>query len=289
MKKYRSLFLIVCLLIVSSLHAQTEKYGVGTNDCFKGPLGLQTYSIRHLFKPDLNVGMKQTKDWGFKYIEITTSVRKALPPDKLLALLDKYGLKGVIAHWGYGEWEKDPDAIAKYAKSLQLEYAGTASVPSKGKGSIYKKKGITEEECDKIIEVFNKAGDACARQGLRFVYHNHGNEFTPWKDGTLYDKIIQNTNPERVFFEMDILWTILPGEDPVRLFNKYPNRFVSCHLKDYKDNVHTLAVGTGKIDFVRILKAAQKTAIKYYFLEDESKNPEEQIPQSLKYLENIRW
>jgi hypothetical protein len=43
------------------------------------------------------------------------------------------------------------------------------------------------------------------------------------------------------------------------------------------------------MDWPRILKAAQKSGVKHYFIEDESASSVEQIPQSLKYLESVRW
>jgi sugar phosphate isomerase/epimerase len=48
-------------------------------------------------------------------------------------------------------------------------------------------------------------------------------------------------------------------------------------------------VGQGQIDWRAVLKAAQKAGVEYYFIEDEAKNAVEQIPQSLRYLEQLRW
>jgi hypothetical protein len=38
-----------------------------------------------------------------------------------------------------------------------------------------------------------------------------------------------------------------------------------------------------------ILKAAQKAGVKWYFIEDESPTSVEQIPQSLRYLERVKF
>jgi hypothetical protein len=38
-----------------------------------------------------------------------------------------------------------------------------------------------------------------------------------------------------------------------------------------------------------ILKAAKKAGVKYYFIEDESPSSEQQIPVSLRYLEQVRF
>jgi sugar phosphate isomerase/epimerase len=51
----------------------------------------------------------------------------------------------------------------------------------------------------------------------------------------------------------------------------------------------SVPVGQGQIDWRAVLKAAQKAGVEYYFIEDEAKNAVEQIPQSLRYLEQLRW
>ena len=38
-----------------------------------------------------------------------------------------------------------------------------------------------------------------------------------------------------------------------------------------------------------ILKAAKKAGVKWYFIEDESPWSEKQIPQSLRYLEQVKF
>jgi sugar phosphate isomerase/epimerase len=48
-------------------------------------------------------------------------------------------------------------------------------------------------------------------------------------------------------------------------------------------------VGQGKIDFPPLLRAAKKDGAKWYIIEDESPTSEQQIPQSLKYLETIKF
>jgi sugar phosphate isomerase/epimerase len=43
------------------------------------------------------------------------------------------------------------------------------------------------------------------------------------------------------------------------------------------------------MDWSAILKAAKKAGVKYYFIEDESPTAAEQIPQSLRYLEQVKF
>jgi hypothetical protein len=43
------------------------------------------------------------------------------------------------------------------------------------------------------------------------------------------------------------------------------------------------------MDLPAILKAAKKAGVKWYFIEDESPISEQQIPVSLKYLEQVKF
>jgi hypothetical protein len=119
--------------------------------------------------------------------------------------------------------------------------------------------------------------------------------------GTLFDLMMAETKPEYVSYQMDVFWIVHAGQDPIALFEKYGNRFQLTHLKGMKDTTPTglstghsdvandVPVGTGKIDFPPIFRAAEKAGVKWHFIEDESPTSEEQIPQSLRYLEQVTW
>jgi sugar phosphate isomerase/epimerase len=113
------------------------------------------------------------------------------------------------------------------------------------------------------------------------------------------DYIIQNTNPEYVSFEMDIMWVYFGGGDPVALLKKYKDRWKLMHLKDLKKGTpkdmtgltspeNDVAIGTGELDIPAILKQAKKAGIKHYFIEDESSIYMKQIPQSINYIRSLK-
>ena len=53
-----------------------------------------------------------------------------------------------------------------------------------------------------------------------------------------------------------------------------------------KNNV---VLGTGQMNWPAILAAAKKADLKYYFIEDESPDAATQIPQTMKYLECVKF
>jgi sugar phosphate isomerase/epimerase len=199
------------------------------------------------------------------------------------------GISSVSAHFGFDLWEKDPEGTAKQAAELGLKFAGVAWITHKG--------DLDERTARHAADVFNKAGKATAAHGIKFFYHNHGYEFAPREGGTtLFDLIVKETDPKLVSFEMDILWTVHPGQDPAALLAKYPDRWALLHLKDLKKGVPThdftghtdltndVTLGTGQVDWKSLIEAVAKTQVQYAFIEDESPTVLDQIPNSLKFL-----
>ncbi len=264
---------------------------VGTGPSFKGPVGLQLYSLREQFKKDVPGTFDEVKQMGFKYVELAGTY--GLTPEQFKQELSKRGLAAIASHFDYNEYRQDPEAVAVKAKELGLKYAGVAWIPHQG--------DFDEKTCREAIETFNKAGAALKKHGIKFFYHVHGYEFQPYRDGTLLDLLIKETDPKLVSYEMDIFWVVFPNQDPVKLFGTYGKRWELVHLKDMKKDTQTgaltgstdvrndAALGAGKMDLPAILKAAKKAGVKWYFIEDESPWSEQQIPQSLRYLEQVRF
>jgi sugar phosphate isomerase/epimerase len=287
----RTISLATTLLVsIPCLHA-ADKSPVGTGSSFKGPLGLQLYSLRDQFKKDVPGTLKLVHDLGIHDVELAGTYGKS--PEDFKALLAANHLNAVAGHFGYERFRDDPEGVAKEAKALGLEYAGTAWVPHQGQ--------VTEEWTRETAKVFNRAGEILAKHGVKFFYHNHGYEFVPHGDGTLFDLLMKETKPEFVSFEMDVMWVVFPGQDPTKLMTKYGSRWALMHMKDLKKGVATgslsggtdtkngVVVGTGQTDWPALLQAAKKAGVKYYFIEDEAPTVLEQIPQSLKYLESVKF
>jgi len=281
---------VVCLTI-SAVAFAADASKSNKESGFKGPLGLQLYSLRNQFAKDVPGTLDEVRDFGIKNVELAGTYGRT--PEKFKAELDSHGLKAISMHVGYEKFRDDIDGVLRDAKALGVQYAGTAGIPHQG--------AFTEKDCRAAIKDFNKAGEALAKQGIKFFYHTHGFEFQPYGSGTLFDLLVTETNPEFVAYEMDVFWVVHGGQDPVTLFKKYGKRFELVHLKDMKKGTPTglltgssdvkndVTLGTGQIDYRRILPAAEKAGVKWYFIEDESPSSETQIPESVRYLKIVKW
>jgi sugar phosphate isomerase/epimerase len=281
--------LIVSLITAVPFTFAADKTGVGKS--FKGPVGLQLYSLRADFARDVPGTLDKVKAYGIRDVEVASTY--GLTPEKFKELLAARGLRPVSGHFPFERYASEPDVVAREAKALGLRYAGCAWITHEG--------DFDEKECRTAIAVFNKAGEALAKQGIQFFYHAHGFEFQPYHQGTLLDLLMTETDKKNVHFQMDVLWIVFPGQDPVKLLEKYSGRWELMHLKDLKKGVVTgaltgktdvandVVLGTGQVDWPAVLAAARRHGVKYYFIEDESPTAAEQIPQTLKFLEQVKF
>jgi sugar phosphate isomerase/epimerase len=281
---------LFCSLAMISSTAVAAGNTVGTGSSFEGPIGLQLYSLRGEFIRNVPATLEKVKGYGIKTVELAGTYNN--PAEKFKQMLDTNGLKPVSGHFPFERYRDDAEGVAREAKTLGLEYAGCAWIPHNDE--------FDEKECREAIAVFNRAGEALAGQGLKFFYHCHGYEFRPHGDGTFMDLLMKETNPRFVRFEMDVFWVMHPGHDPAKWLEKYPKRWELMHVKDMKKGVkgdftgksdvtNDVTLGTGQMDWPAILRAAKKAGVKYYFIEDESPTAAEQIPQSLRYLEQVKF
>ncbi len=265
--------------------------GVGVGPSFKGPLGLQLYSLREQFKKDVPGTLDEVQRFGFRYAELDGTYK--LPPEQYIAMLAARGIKPIGMHFTLDRLREDPEAVAREAKALGLKYVGCPYITHQGT--------FDEKTCRETAAIFNRAGQVMAAHGMKFYYHVHGFEFQPYGQETLLDLLFSQTDPKLVSYEMDIFWIVYPGQDPVQLFQKYGKRWELVHLKDMKKGTPTgptapwpdveadVALGAGQIDMPAVLRAAKKAGVKWYFIEDESSSSEKQIPESLRFLEQVKW
>jgi len=250
--------------------------------------GMVSYTFRNQFAKDVPGTLDKIKALGITNMEMSNLFGQTA--ENLRRMLDERGMRCTSYGVGYNDLNNKMDMVVQNAKTLGAKYVRLGSVPRQGK--------FTPEAARKTAEDFNRIGKQLHDNGLVFVYHNHGFEFEPYGNGTLFDLIMQETNPDHVSFEMDVLWVHFPGQDPVALLKKYPKRFKLMHIKDLKKGVegnlsggtppeNYVILGTGQINVPAVLKAARKTAIEYFYIEDENPAAEIQVPQSLAYLKTI--
>ena len=282
MKKI-SILLFAIFLLATSGSAQ-EYFG----KLLKTTPGVVSYTFRNEFAKNVPQTLDNIKALGITNIEFSNLFGKTSAD--LRAMLNERGMICTSYGVSYDALQNKMDAVIQDAKTLGAEFVRVAWIPHTAPMDLVL--------AQKTVADFNSFGQKLKENGLTFCYHNHGFEFLPYQNGTYFDYIVQNTNPDYVSFEMDILWVFHPGQDPAALLKKYPTRFRLMHVKDLKKGVkgdfsggtpveNDVTLGTGQLNLPQILKAARKTKIKHYYIEDESPIAGQQVPLSLQYLKGL--
>ncbi len=256
-----------------------------------GPIGLQLWSLRAYLPKDVPGTLARIKAMGFTEVEGAGLWGQTAAG--LRAALDTAGLSCRSAHMGYERLRDDVQGALAEARVLGATEVVCPWIPHDT--------GFTREVTLRAAEVFNRAGAAAQKAGLRFGYHCHGYEFIPSAEGTLFDTFLGAADPKTVTIQVDVFHTFHGGGNPVRVIEQLGARATSLHLKDLKKGVPVVAgagtgtadmdvpVGSGQIDMPAVLAAARKAGTSRYYVEDESATPLENIPKSVAWLQAFRY
>ena len=227
--------------------------------------GLQLYTLKDDLPKDPKGVLKQVADMGYKQIEgfeREMGLWWGMTHKDFKKYIDDLGLTMIASHCNINEnFEKK----AAEAKEVGLKYLIDPWFGPQKTLDAYKKHA----------DVFNQKGEICKKNDMKFAYHNHDYSFVKLDGQYPQDIFMQNSNPETVDFEMDIFWVEVPGEDPIAWLQKYPNRFRLCHIKDREkgaqkgDGKTSTDLGTGSLDYKKILRVAKENGMEYYIVEQE--------------------
>lgn len=228
--------------------------------------GLQLWTLRDDLPKDPKGILKQVASFGYTQVEGFEGPKGifwGMKNTEFKKLMDDLGMKFIATHT---DINKDFERKVNEAAEIGMKYLICPYLGPQKKIDDFKK----------FADTFNQRGELCKKHGLRFGYHNHDYGFVA-VDGQLpQDILMQNTDKNLVDFEMDIYWVVTAGQDPIHWLNKYPGRFKLCHLKDRKKGAAasqrdvSVDLGTGSIDFKKIVKEGKKKGMEYFIVEQET-------------------
>jgi sugar phosphate isomerase/epimerase len=252
-----------------------------------GQFGLQLYTLRDDLPKDPKGILKQVADMGYNQIEGYEGPKGlwwGMTNKELKSYLDELGLVMISSHC---EFKKDFEKKAAEAGEIGLKYLIAPWLGPQKKLDDFKK----------FADTFNKCGDICKKNGLKFAYHNHGYSFEKLEGQYPQDVMMQATNPETVDFEMDIYWVAVPDEDPEAWLKKYSGRWKLVHVKDRDKSAPkgegdwSVDLGTGKLDFKKILRTAKDNGVEYFIVEQEKytgSTPLKSAKADADYMKNLK-
>jgi sugar phosphate isomerase/epimerase len=257
-----------------------------------GPIGLQLYTVRHLYAQNPLGTLKQVAAAGYQQVELAGFGAPHLSPATIKSYLRQSGLKAVGAHYPLPKTLDDWKPWVEQAHALGLQYTGTSNTAH-----------TTADQWRRMAALFNECGRFSKRAGIQFAYHNHIREFERHGNTNGYDILLTECDPGLVKMEMDIFWITYAGQDPLFYFRRFPGRFPLLHIKDLKKGITVnpdefpgpgvnpfAPVGQGRIDWPRIFAHVKEAGAKHIFVEQDrcDGSPLVAIRMSYRYLRHLR-
>lgn len=239
-------------------------------------IGLQLYSIKEISEKDFFGAIKLTAGIGYDGIEFAGYFDT--PAKELKKVLNDNGIAACGTHTGFESLDNDFNKTVEYNLEIDNKYIVIPWIPSEMCNS--------RDSWLRTAEKMNILNEKLNKQGINLGYHNHAFEFEKFGNSYGYDILAENTSSE-MLLEIDTFWVEYAGLNVVEYVNKYKNRLDLIHIKDMNDNRVSTEIGSGNMDFVSIIKAADKTDWFIVEQEDFSIPMEKSIGLSYEYLKGI--
>jgi sugar phosphate isomerase/epimerase len=257
------------------------------------PIGLQLYTLGEAPYRDLEGTLQTVARIGYRTVEPVALMKRTAA--QLHAALERAGLGCPSTHvplqaFGGGGPTLAGD-IGKLAADMHVLGVRYVVVPifpvpqrikpRKGEDGLHfltrAGREMTADDWRRTAAQLNEKGAALKREGLKLAYHNHNVEFARYGSETAFDLLLAHTDPDLVWFEMDVGWVAAAGVDPIPLLRAHRQRFRLIHIKDLKAatvpnhafRMDPTEVGSGSLDWRRILPLAYDAGARYYYVEQE--------------------
>lgn len=276
--RYLCILIAFLIAIPQTVDAKTKK-----------DVSIQLYSVRDKLnnEAELNTVLKELAQMGYTSVEAANyndGKFYGITPAEFKLAVETAGMKVLSSHTTKGLSDKEL-ASGDFSESMKWWDQCIAAHKAAGMAYIvtpWMDVPKTVKDLKTYCAYYNEIGKRCRQNGMKYGYHNHAHEFQKVEDKVvMLDYMLENTNPEDVFFQMDVYWVVRGQNSPVDYFNKYPGRFTVLHIKDHKE------IGqSGMVGFDAIFKNADKGGVKHIIAEIEKYScpVEESVKQSLNYL-----
>jgi inosose dehydratase len=150
------------------------------------------------------------------------------------------------------------------------------------------------DQCKLQGEVFTEIGKRIADFGIKLGFHNHMN--TVGQPPEAVDAILEASDPNYLFLELDVAHYLQGGGDPAAAIRKYGHRILFMHFKDVKDaskagSYEFVELGQGRVDLPAVFAALQKINFRGWGVVEldrvptgDSRSPKEANAASLRLL-----
>ena len=281
-------------------------------------VGVQLFSIPKMLSDNFRSGIAMLSRMGYKEVELfgpfafsdpdAITRWAAITPQlgfsgsgffgntaqQVRAILDENRMTAPAVHTDLATLQKRMGALGDAGHAVGFTYVGLPSIPDELRRNL--------DAYKKMADEFNRIGEQAKRAGLKFAYHNHGYGLHEMEGAIPLRLLLERTDPDLVFFEMDIYWTTAGGADPLELLKTYPGRYHLMHVKDMKEEKqfsgdggdsgqwielfpYMTTAGDGVMNLRAIIEQGRASGVKHFFVEqDVVANPEIALKRSFDFV-----
>lgn len=219
------------------------------------PIGLQLYTLRKPFAADPLDTLGRIRETGYDAVEFAAPLGSNFAG--FAAHMRDIGLDCPSAHVGLADMEDKPDEVLAMAKTLGCRYLVMPYVLP------------DQRDWPAVIATLGVFAKRARGEGLRVAYHHHDFEFEATDGVRPFDRLVGETDPDFVDFELDVYWLKKGGEDPKAFIEQMTGRVKLIHLKDMAPDGGMADVGSGTFDFAVLIQAADAAGAQHYFVEHD--------------------
>lgn len=214
------------------------------------------------YKADLWGTLEQVSRMGYRGIEGCEFLLEGNVSENLNRFGD-LGLQPLTVSSSLQDLKENLDEVRKKAETLGSPKVSMWWAPCK-----------TREELNEVSETLNQAGQILIKDGVKLCYHNHDQEFrNSFHGAAAMDILADQTDPEAVFFELDIAWIAIGGADPATILERFAGRVPCIHIKDVIEaptrEPKWTAVGTGAVPIEQAIRKALELGIEWGVVEQD--------------------
>jgi sugar phosphate isomerase/epimerase len=189
----------------------------------KHRVAVQLYTIREEIAKDMKGSLKRLADIGFKNVE-TAFWPKDVRVQNAADALKEFGFNVTSAHVDIPTKENIANltATAKAYNCKKLIWHGWPE----------DKRYSSLEGTKELAKIYNESYKLAKDNGLRFGLHNHWWEYRNHVDGKLVYEVLNEELDDDIFFETDVYWVKVAGQDPAAILHKLKKRIRLIHIKD---------------------------------------------------------
>ena len=223
------------------------------------PISVQLYSLREDAQKDFVGVLKKVAAIGYRGVE--PAGLYGLKPADVRKIVEDLGM---VVSSNHGPWPttENLDEVADTARLLGSDIVVSGFGPDAF---------CTRDAIRKTADTVNLMADKLAKLGLTLALHNHFWEFDRVDGRIAYDVLMEQC--PHVACELDTYWAANFGAvDPAEQVARYRSRAVLLHIKDgpLERDKPMVAAGSGKLDFPRIIRAADEHVLRWLIVELDS-------------------